>query len=70
MKGSYRTPKSTQERRANCGHAADFSKLKTKIRIRERRPGHFLPDTQESYLRSNYSSRCWKQYRRTQYKLV
>jgi hypothetical protein len=62
----FRHPRTTAERRANYGVAADG--LEYGLRVRPARRGHLLVSAWDDQNRSTCDVRCWKHYRCTQYK--
>ena len=63
-----RHPRTTAERRANAGVAADG--LDCGWRVRPARRGHTLVSAWDDQCRSTCDVRSWKHYRRTQYKVI
>lgn len=60
----FRRPHTTQERR--WAHAWDDEE--DAPRVRGRRTNHMLPNTYDDVYRSDVDDRCWKRYRKHQWK--
>lgn len=66
--GSYRRPKTTQERRIAYAHDYDDDLKFYGVKVRAKRNFRNLPDVYDDLVRSNESQKNWKRYRKIQYK--
>lgn len=66
--GIFRNPKTTQERRINGSRCQWLLIDEYQIKCKPSRSLKNLPESWDDVIRSDWNSRNWKNYRKTQYK--